>query len=112
MAIIKSSNGIEIIVDDDKFEDLNRFKWWVNKSNYVLAYYGKKLNGNQKNVFMHRYLTNCPDNLVVDHINANRLDNRLENLEIVTQAENLKRIKHGLGHMESQLRRYFQSLEP
>ncbi|MEC0328736.1 HNH endonuclease [Paenibacillus macerans] len=37
---------------------------------------------------MHRYLTDAPKGTVVDHINGNKLDNRRENLRIVSQTEN------------------------
>jgi hypothetical protein len=37
---------------------------------------------------MHRFITNCPDGLVVDHINHVRHDNRKANLRIVTMKEN------------------------
>jgi hypothetical protein len=92
MAIIKTNKGIEILVDDDKFEELNKIRWYVNGKGYAFA--TTKKDGKSKSYFMHRFLTNCPKGLVVDHINANRLDNRLENLEIVTQKENVKRISN------------------
>ena len=39
---------------------------------------------------LHRYITNCPPNMVVDHINHNRADNRKNNLKICTQQDNRK----------------------
>ena len=39
-------------------------------------------------VRMHRIILNCPDNLQVDHVNGNGLDNRRENLRIVTESQN------------------------
>jgi hypothetical protein len=40
---------------------------------------------------LHRYLTNCPDGFVVDHVNGDSLDNRMSNLEVVTDGENKRR---------------------
>ena len=37
---------------------------------------------------MHRYLLNATTELKVDHINHNRLDNRLENLRLVDDSLN------------------------
>ena len=42
---------------------------------------------------MHRLLTGCPVNLEVDHINGKPLDNRLENLRIVTKSGNQRNQK-------------------
>lgn len=90
MAVIRTNRGIEILVDDDKFEELNQYTWYTNGNGYAFRFvkitYKKK-----KAISMHRQLTNCPEGLVVDHINRNRVDNRLENLEIVTQEENMRR---------------------
>lgn len=38
---------------------------------------------------MHRFVTNCPDGFVVDHLNHNRTDNRKTNLRICTESQNL-----------------------
>ncbi len=70
-----------IIVDDDKWHDLTKYNW-CSRRNYIQGI----ING--KNVLLHRYLLNAPDDKLVDHINGNTFDNRLCNLRLVTNAEN------------------------
>ena len=45
---------------------------------------------NKKKIRLHRYIMSCPDGLVVDHINGDTKDNRISNLRVITQKENLK----------------------
>jgi hypothetical protein len=41
-----------------------------------------------KRLHLHRFIMNCPNNMVIDHINGNNLDNRKQNLKICTQQKN------------------------
>jgi len=41
-----------------------------------------------KIVFLHRWITDCPDGMQVDHINHKTLDNTVSNLMVVTQSQN------------------------
>lgn len=91
MAIIKSNKGVPIIVDDNKLEELSKYTWYINPYGYAITHTSKKRHGYTRSMFMHRYLTNAPKGMVVDHLNENKLDNRLENLETVDHRTNVAR---------------------
>lgn len=74
-------------VDDDIYEQIKDLKWNAQgKDGYVTySFYNK---GYPKILLLHRLIMNCPKGMVVDHINRDKLDNRVENLRICTQAQN------------------------
>ena len=47
-----------------------------------------KVDGKETKVLMHRYIIDAPDDMLVDHIDRNPLNNRADNLRLVTNAEN------------------------
>ena len=70
-------------IDLDDIDKVKDYKWCIlNNSGYVST----TVNGT--NIRLHRFIMDCPDDLVVDHINHNRLDNRKSNLRICTQQQN------------------------
>lgn len=83
---IYTSKGEEILVDDDDYEGLARYTWWITVHGYVNTKKRKK--GKQHNYYMHRMIMSPPVDLEVDHINGNKADNRRANLRIVTHAQN------------------------
>lgn len=73
-----------VFVDDEDKHLSSLCKWWINHNGYVQ---GVIRDGGPR-TFLHRVIVNCPDGLFVDHINGNPLDNRRNNLRVVSIAEN------------------------
>jgi len=75
------------LVDPIDWPLVNQFSWNISGPGYL--YRGFKLNGVKTGFSMHRFLMGkIPPNMVVDHINGNKLDNRRSNLRVVSVAEN------------------------
>ena len=65
-----------------------RGKIWVHKNNKSGKYYAM-CRHNGKPLALHRYLTNCPKGMEVDHVNGFTLDNTRFNIRVVTHKQNL-----------------------
>lgn len=97
--IILESNkyGVkEAVIDTEKLEVVQALgvRWGVHYSPNVRNFYarGTKKDENSKVIThqLHRVVMDCPEGMVVDHINGNTLDNTLKNLRIVTKGQNLQ----------------------
>lgn len=77
-------------ISPDDFERIKHIKWWASKHSrpgckekwYVKGWH------DGKEVYLHRFLMGFPQGMVVDHEDANGLNNTRENLRVVTQAKN------------------------
>ena len=63
---------------------------------YIHCVVRQKGQKNQKAYCVHRFIWECfndliPDGKVIDHINNDKTDNRLCNLQLMTQQENCKK---------------------
>lgn len=95
MKQIRLSKGLYTIVSPEDFEFLDSFSWCASHESRATKWYAIRFE-NKKKVRMHRLIAErvfgeIPEGYVVDHINHNSLDNRRENLEVITQSENMKR---------------------
>ena len=68
------------LIDLEDIDIVKKYKWRLNSSGYITS--------GSDNLAIHRLIINCPDDMVVDHINHNPLDNRKSNLRICTISQN------------------------
>jgi hypothetical protein len=93
---ISLTQGQVALVDDEDFERVNQYKWNANYHKLQKQHYAERgihicrINGKTKTktIRMHRFIMDAPKGKSVDHINHNTLDNRKENLRIVSHREN------------------------
>ena len=81
MKEITISDGSTVLVDDDDYEWLTKWKWSANGNGYAVRnerYEPKKY----RKQYLHRAVMNAKPGEIVDHINGDTLDNRKENLRI------------------------------
>lgn len=92
VGVIRLTQGYETIVDIYMLPWVGDKNWlkgrtYPNGDTYAVRY------GKDKQIRLHREVlryhgVDIPEGLVVDHINRNPLDNRFENLRVVTKSEN------------------------
>lgn len=79
-----------IFVDECDRHFLDRYRWRASgKSGHAGAYLGVE-NGKEIFAYLHRLIMNAQPGDIVDHMNGNVLDNRRQNLRVVTQSVNMQ----------------------
>lgn len=110
MKTISLTQDQSAIVNDEDFEWLNEFKWcagWNEKTESFYALRSECIQGTKgakkKTIRMHRLIMNAQPDNIIDHINHDTLDNRRENLRLVTgfqNAFNMKRHKKAISNFK------------
>src|SRR5437667_7176359 len=72
-----------VLVSVQDFDLLSKYSWQQNEKGYAQC--SEKIKNSR---LMHRIIMEPEMNKIVDHINHNRLDNRRENLRIITKPQN------------------------
>lgn len=93
MKTLPLSQGMTAIVDDEDFEELNKYKWSFHREKNGniggYAFRNKTVSPNKRiTIKMHRELLHTPPGMEVDHKNGDGLDNRKENLRLATRQQN------------------------
>lgn len=94
MKKIKLSRGKTALIDDDDFERVSQYNWYINENAEKTKLYAmrsklKSEEGTVKGtkVYMHRFILQVVEkSAVIQHKNGNTLDNRKENLAIKKRA--------------------------
>lgn len=97
---ISVSQGRKAIVDNDDYELLSQYKWYLHVSRRRTAedlHYCWTHQVDGHNVLMHRLIMNAQPGQFVDHINGNGLDNRKANLRLCSKSQNAQNIKARWG---------------
>lgn len=87
----------------NKSESLQKEKHPLYKGGSIDVYGYHVLWEKRKLIRKHRLVMNLPKGMIVHHINGNKLDNRKENLQVMTRGEhtrlhNLERRNHAPAH--------------
>lgn len=91
MKKIKLNQGQYALVDDEDFDELNKYQWRILKSGKNITYAVRNLREKGKNVktiSMHMQIMQTPKGMVTDHIDQVGLNNQKKNLRICTKSEN------------------------
>jgi len=84
-------NGKFALVDDEDYDKLNQFKWYISDGYAVRDVLPRGIK--HQTIRMHRMIVNTPKGMDTDHINMDRLDNRRENLRVCNRSQNMLNTK-------------------
>lgn len=88
----KRGKGHRTLVDEETYKKYNHLTWYLSDTGYAMR---KTIDGSFR---LHRLVLNAPEDMVVDHLNGNKLDNRKSNLRVCTNQENALNRKNIKGY--------------
>lgn len=90
MKKIKLTQGKFVLVDDQDYRVLNKYRWYPIQGGdtFYAIRNSSMIKGKKTSIRMHREIMNPPFNLEIDHIDGNGLNNQRKNLRIVNSSQN------------------------
>jgi len=93
----KRGKGHRVIVDESTFKKYGHLSWFLSDTGYAMR--RPTLDDGAKiTIRLHRLVADAPEGMVVDHLNGNKLDNRIGNLRVCTQKANAQNRKNTKGY--------------
>ena len=86
--IVYTSKGEEFWFDKEDYDKVKDYYWRKDPHGYLRSQIFDPDTKKYIIFSFHRIVTDCPDDLVPDHINGKRFDNRKCNLRIATRCQN------------------------
>ena len=94
MKYLPLQNGQQTIIDDERYPILYLKNWHYGTNGYVYGNTWDKKLKKSSYFLLHRLLLNARKNVQIDHVNGNKLDNRIKNLRLCSNQQNaFNRIK-------------------
>lgn len=78
--------GITVLIDEADWAAVSSLTLYLGQNGYV--YYSVWHDGKSRPQTLHGFLVHAPKGAHIDHINGDKLDNRRENLRVVTPQRN------------------------
>lgn len=79
--ILIDNKNLVCLIDTEDLSKTQIGKWYVNSKGYIV-------NKKDRNIRLHRLVLGITNDLLIDHINGNKLDNRKANLRICDKFQN------------------------
>ncbi len=98
MILVPLTQGYGTIVSNDDYERVMTRSWQVFfKKGKPYATSSFSRGGKQGKIWMHRFILDAPEGMLVDHRDGNGLDNTRENIRICTALENARNTRKNRG---------------
>ena len=99
---VSGPNGTYVLtkIDMQDYERVSMWKWMLSGASKGYVRRTKLVSHKPRKyttLYLHRFITGCPDGMEVDHVNGDPLDNRRSNLRIVSRRENLQNVSVAKG---------------
>src|SRR5579885_2976642 len=97
LTITKRKHNYVIKFDEDDLKLIEPYTWNISKDGYAVTNF---VNRNNKTIYlnMHKIIYEhhngkVAENYDIDHINNDKLDNRKQNLQVLTKSQNIKKAR-------------------